>query len=129
MKIPSFAFACKKLKYNPKTALPDVSKMPKHLQKHTLARATLEVIHEASWDRVEIDYDNPDQKKWGFWVWLNKPGFRLGGVYCGIDGSDSDGGPRLCCPSREDMEYHFKKYFKLYKAAIEIPKAVVKKKK
>lgn len=120
MKIPSLAFACKKLGYSIKTVLPNVSKMPKHLQKHTLARATLEIIHEASWDGVEIDYDNPDQKKWGFWVWLNKPGFRLVAVDCAFDGSD--GGPRLCCLSREDMEYHFKKHLALYKAAIVIPK-------
>lgn len=130
MRIPTYAFACKKLGYNPKTALPDVSKMPKHLQKHTIARATLEIIHEASWDGVEQDYDNIEQKKWGIWgVWLNKPGFRLDVVYYGIDFSGTVGGPRLCCPSREDMEYHFKKHFALYKAAIEIPKKPSSKKK
>jgi hypothetical protein len=128
MRIPSLAFACKKLGYNIKTVLPNVSKMPKHLQKHTLARATLEIIHEASWDGVEIDYDNPDQKKWGFWVWLNKPGFRLCDVGYGIDCSGSDGGPRLCCLSEGDMRYHFKKHFALYKDAIVIPKVVKKKK-
>lgn len=129
MRIPSLAFACKKLGYNIKTVLPNVSKMPKHLQKHTLARATLEIIHEASWDGVEIDYDNTDQKKWGFWVWLNKPGFRLYDVFFDFDYSGSGGGPRLCCLSREDMEWHFKKHFKLYKAAIEIPKKPASKKR
>lgn len=129
MKIPSFAFACKKLKYNPKTVLSDVSKKPKHLQKHTIAREKLEIIHEASWDGVEIDYDNSQQQKWGFWAWLNKPGFRLYGVYYDLTLSYAAGGPRLCCLSREDMEYHFKKHFALYKAAIEIPKRPAKKKK
>lgn len=129
MRIPTYAFACKKLGYNPKTVLPDVSKMPKHLQKHTIARATLEIIHEASWDGVEIDYDNSSQKKWGIWVWLNEPGFQLNVVYYDIGGSGTVGGPRLCCLSREDMEYLFKKHFALYKAAIEIPKKAVSKKK
>lgn len=129
MKIASLAIACKKLGYNIKTVLPNVSKMPKHLRAHTLARATLEIIHEASWDGVEIDYDNSDQKKWGIWVWLNKPGFRLYYVYFDIVCSTTVGGPRLCCLSREDMEYHFKKHFKLYKAAIEIPKKPLPKKK
>lgn len=129
MKIPSFAFACKKLGYNPKTAISDVSKKPKHLQNHTIAREKLEIIHEASWDGVEIDYDNLEQRKWGVWVWLNKPGFRLADVDCDITFSCTDGGPRLCCLSREDMEYHFKQHFALYKAAIVIPKKAAKKKK
>lgn len=128
MKIPSFSFACKKLGYNPKTALSDVSKKPKHLQKHTIAREKLEIIHEASWDGVEIDYDNLQQEKWGIWVWLNKPGFRFDGVYYDFSFSNTLGGPRLCCLSREDMEYHFKKHFALYKAAIEIPMKAKKKK-
>jgi hypothetical protein len=129
MKIPSFDFACKKLKYNPKTVLSDVSKKPKHLQKHTIAREKLEIIHEASWDGVEIDYDNPEQKKWGFWVWMNKPGFRLDGVGYDFASSFTCGGPRLCCLSEEDMRYHFEKHFTLYKDAIVIPKRVSQKKK
>lgn len=129
MKIPSFAFACKKLKYNPKTVLSDVSKKPKHLQKHTIAREKLEIIHEASWDGVEIDYDNREQKKWGFWVWLDKPGFRLDGVAFDFAISLASGGPRLCCLSEEEIRYHFKKHFTLYKAALTIPKKPAAKKR
>lgn len=129
MKIPSFAFACKKQGYNPKTVLPDVSKMPAHLQKSKIALSKLEVIHEASWDGVEVDYDNLQQEKWGIWVRLNKTGFRLFAVCFDFTGSYSAGGPRLCCLSREDMEYHFEKHFALYKAAMVIPKKPAAKKK
>ena len=105
MRIASLAVACKKLGYNIKTCLPDVSKMPKHLQKHTLAKAELDIIHEASWDGVELDYDNPDQKKWGIWVWLNKPGFRLGYVLGDVGLDVSVGGPRLCCLTEPLAKY------------------------
>lgn len=121
MQIPSFLFACKRLKYNPKTAIPDVSKMPKHLQAHTIAKAKLEIIAEASRDGVELDYDS-DQEKWSAWFWLNKPGIRFDDAGCGITGAGSGGGPRLCYLSQEDVEYHVKKHFALYKAAIIIPK-------
>ena len=127
MKIASLAVACKKLGYNIKTCLPDVSKMPKHLQKHTLARATLEIITEASWDGVELDYNNNNQRKYYGWFWLDNPGFRLYGVTCAIAYSLSSGGPRLCYLSREEAEWHIKKHFALYKAAIVIPKKPKKK--
>lgn len=105
MHINSLAHACKLLKYNPKTCLPVVSKMPKHLQKHTLAKATLEIIAEASREGVELDFDNADQKKWGGWFWLDKPGFRLFGAYYDFTYADSDGGPRLCFLSKDDFPF------------------------
>jgi hypothetical protein len=128
MKIASFAQACKLLKYNPKTVLPNVSKMPMHLRAHTVAKAKLEIIAEASRGSVELDYDNTDQRKWGGWFRLDKPGFRFGGAGCGLSGTYSGGGPRLCYLSEEDTVYHCQKHIALYKAAIVIPKKKAKKK-
>lgn len=122
MKIASFQQACKLLKYNPKTVLPIVSKMPRHLQAHTIAKAKLEIITEASREGVELDYDNTDQRKWYGWFLLNKPGFRFLGSDCVFTHSHSVGGPRLCYLSEKDSDYHCKKHIALYKAAIIIPK-------
>lgn len=128
MKIASFLQACKLLKYNPKTCLPNVSKMPMHLRAHHIARAKLEIIAEASRGGVELDYDS-DQRKWGGWFWLNKRGFRFSDAYFVITLTFSDGGPRLCYLSEEDTIYHCKKHIALYKAAIVIPKKKAKPKK
>lgn len=105
-----------------------VSKMPRHLQSHTIARAKLEIIAEASRDGVELDYDDTNQRKWYGWFWLNKPGFRFSDAYYVISNSLSTGSPRLCYLSEEDTIYHCKKHVGLYKAAMVIPKKKVKKK-
>jgi len=128
MKIASFLQACKLLKYNPKTVLPNVSKMPKRLQAHTIAKAKLEIIAEASRAGVELDYDTDQQKWFGIFL-LNKPGFRFGASNCGIANSRSHGGPRLCYLSEEDSDYHCKKHIALYKAAMVIPKKKTRPKK
>lgn len=128
MKIASLSQACKLLGYNPKTVLPNVSKMPKHLQKHTIAKSTLEIIAEASREGVELDYDNTDQYKWYPWFWLNKPGFRFYVSTCAFTDAYSTGGPRFCYLSREDSDWHAKKHLALYKTATVIPKAAKKKK-
>lgn len=127
MKIENFLKACKLLKLNSKTCIPNVSKMPKYLQAHTIARAKLEIIAEASRAGVELDYDNYSQYKWFGYFLLNKPGFRFYAVNYDVTFSGSAGGPRLCYLSREDAEYHCKKHIALYKAAIVIPKAPKKK--
>lgn len=129
MKIASFLQACKLLKYNPKTVLPNVSKMPVHLRAHTTAKAKLEIICEASRGGVELDYDNTDQRKWSGWFWLNKPGFRFSAAIYGIASTYSSGGPRLCYLSEEECIWHCKKHIALYKAAIVIPKKKAKPKK
>lgn len=129
MKIASFLQACKLLKYNPKTVLPNVSKMPFHLRAHHIARAKLEVIAEAGREGVELDYDNTDQRKWYGWFWLNKPGFRFGDAYFDIASTDTACGPRLCYLSEDDCIYHCKKHIALYKAATVIPKKKTKPKK
>jgi hypothetical protein len=122
MKITSFLQACKALNYNPKTILPNVSKMPRRLQAHHIARAKLEVIAEASRGGVELDYDNSEQRKWYGWFWLNKPGFRFDVSDYDITTSGSCGGPRLCYLTEEDSDYHCKKHIALYKAAMVMPK-------
>lgn len=129
MKIASFIQACKLLKYNPKTILPNVSKMPVHLRVHTTARAKLEIIAEASRGGVDLDYDNTDQRKWYGWFWLNKPGFQFSAAYYDFADSVSAGGPRLCYLSEEDTIYHCKKHIALYKAAMVIPNKKVRAKK
>lgn len=129
MKIASFLQACKLLKYNPKTVLPVVSKMPKHLQAHTIAKAKLEIIAEASQGGVVFDYDDSNERKWYPWFWLNKPGFRFDVSFYSFTSAFACSGPRLCYLSEEDSDYHAKKHLALYKAAIVIPKRPVKKKK
>lgn len=128
MKIASFLQACKLLKYDPKTVLPNVSKMPIHLRAHHIARAKLEIIAEASRGGVEFDYDT-NQRKWYGWFWLNKPGFRFLDSCYDLTHAASGGGPRLCYLSEEDTIYHCKKYIALYKAAMVIPKKKIRPKK
>jgi hypothetical protein len=127
MKIPSFTFACKKLGYDPTKSLPDVSKMPKHMQASTVAKAKLDIIYEAARDGVELDYDDINQDKWGIWWWLNKPGFRFYVAFIDYSLATTTGGPRLCVLSREDAIYHANKHKALWKSATVIPKKKSKK--
>jgi len=128
MKITSFLQACEILKYNPKTVLPNVSKMPMHLRAHPIARAKLEIIAEASRKGIELDYDDLKQRKWFGLFWMNKPGFRFFGSRCVIPDSFSFGGPRLCYCSEEESDWHCKEHIALYMAAFVIPTKKVKPK-
>lgn len=128
MKITSLQHACKVLKCTLKSRMPDVSKMAKHLQKHTLATAELELIAEASRNGVVLDYDDYSQGKYYNVFLLNKPGFRFGVVFCAVSISSAVGCPRLCFTSDEDARWHAKKYLAKYKAGIVIPKPPEKKK-
>lgn len=115
MPIKTFKQACTKLKLDPAKAVPDVSKMPKHLQKSLLAAAMLFIIAEALNDGWKPNWNDNNEYKYYPWFWMNKPGFRFYGSLCDISDTYSTGGSRLCFKTRELSDYAGKTFIKLYK--------------
>ncbi len=122
----TFEQACALRGYDPLTVVPDVSKMPGHLQKATIAVAKLFVLHEAanliSEDgKSEVwipDWNDSNQYKYLPWWHLkkdrsNKSGFRFGNA--NYDCTLSVVGSRLCSRNAEIAEFLATDYESLYR--------------
>lgn len=111
--IKTFADACKVLKLNPKTCLPDVSGSPVEDQKALTAQAKLFIIVRALNGGWAPNWKDSSEYKYYTW-WDMKNGFVLSFVnyFCQISGVSS----RLCLRSRELAEYAAKTFKKEYKA-------------
>jgi hypothetical protein len=84
------------------TVLPDVSSLPKYLQKHVIATYMLSVIIGVNNGEWMPDIKDTDQRKYYPWFRIipdneGPAGFRLSYGDCGYGGSGSDLGVRLAC--------------------------------
>lgn len=119
MPIKTFEQACKKLKLDAANVLPDVSKMPEHLQKSLLATAMLFIIAGALNDGWKPNWNDDDERKWAPWFWMDAPGFRFYVSDYDFTFSDSTGGSRLCYKTRELSDYAGKTFLQLYQDMME----------
>lgn len=112
-KIKTFEDACKALKLNAKTVLPDVNGMPEHHQKAIISHAKLVIIAEALNEGWKPDWKNSG--KWKYYPW-----FRMssgsGLAYDGCDAyySHSSVGSRLCFKTSDLAEYAGEQFKDLY---------------
>ena len=112
-KIKTFEGACKALKLNPKTVLPDVNGMPEHHQKSIISHAKLVIIAEALNEGWKPDWKNSDE--WKYYPW-----FRMSsgsGLAYGDYGSLYSGsivGSRLCFKSSALAKYAGTQFIDLY---------------
>lgn len=111
--IKTFADACKVLKLNPKTCLPDVSGSPAEDQKALTAQAKLFIIIRALNGGWSPNWKDGSEAKYYPW-WNMQGGFVLHCVF--ICYQRSDVSSRLCLRSRELAEYAAKTFKKEYKA-------------
>lgn len=61
------------------------------------------------------DWNSTTQRKWRPWFYLNNPGFRFFDSGCGIPGTGSTGGSRLCLESEELSDYSAKQFLPIWK--------------
>jgi hypothetical protein len=126
--ITSFEEACEARGYDPALVLPDVTKMPLHLQAYTLASIKRVIIAEAINVGREPNWSDTNEYKWfPYWDMDDKDapsGF-------GFSVTDSDGwtsltlvGSRLVFFNREDAKYFGENFMDLHKDFLLIPKAV-----
>ncbi len=112
-KIKTFEGACKALKLNPKTVLPDVNGMPEHHQKSIISHAKLVIIAEALNEGWKPDWKNSDE--WKYYPWFRMfSGSGLAYLVCDHLYSGSAVGSRLCFKTSELAEYAGKQFKKLY---------------
>jgi hypothetical protein len=111
--IKTFEAACKKLKLDPKKALPKVSGMPKHHQDALIAHAKLVIITEALNDGWKPDWTNGKWDKYYPWFDMSSGS---GLSYYGCDNlySVSNVGSRLCFKSSELARHAGTTFKKLY---------------
>lgn len=113
--IKTFEDACKKLKLDPITVLPNTENLPNG--KAILAAAKLFIIAQALNGSWKPNWDNMD-RKWFPWFDLEKTesnpsGFRFYDAYCVYDYSTV--GSRLCFQTSELAEWAGKQFTDLYK--------------
>ena len=112
-KIKTFEGACKALKLNPKTVLPNVKGMPSHHQKAIISHAKLVIIAEALNEGWKPDWKNGNE--WKYYPWFRmSSGSGLACDGCVNYYSVSRVGSRLCFKTGELAEYAGKQFKKLY---------------
>lgn len=99
-----FKAACKVLKIDPKV-IPMQRGIQKRFQFGNVAQYKLEVIRTAVVGKHKFDWNSWDEKKWFPWFWMNKPGFRLAGVYYGYGNAHTTSGARLCFRTQEQARW------------------------
>lgn len=98
-----FVASCVKLGIDPQ-ALPDVSMIKEKYRAKTVADYKLMVIRDALTEEREADW-NSDERKYGGWFWMDKPGFRFYGSRYVFALSFASGGSRLCTFSDDDQQF------------------------
>lgn len=126
MPIKTFLEACKKLKIDPKKALPKLTGAPIRFQKAQIAYAKLLIIAEALNEGWAPDWDNQSEWKYWPWFWMNKPGFRFGVSLYSYTSTYSSSGSRLCFRTRELSDYAGKTFLSLWQDMMVIPKPMKK---
>ncbi len=112
-KIKTFEGACKVLKLNPKSVLPDVKGMPEHHQKAIISHAKLVIITEALNEGWKPNWKNTSE--WKYYPWFKmSSGSGLAYDGCGDLYSYSGVGSRLCFKTSELAEYAGKQFKSLY---------------
>ena len=112
-KIKTFEDACKALNIDPSKALLDVSGMPVHHQKATIAHAKLVIIAEALNEGWKPDWKNSSE--WKYYPWFRmSSGSGLAYYVCGTHSSYSPVGSRLCFKSSDLAEYAGEQFKDLY---------------
>ena len=112
-KIKTFEGACKALKLNPKTVLPNVKGMPSHHQKAIISHAKLVIIAEALNEGWKPDWKNGNEWKYYPWFRMSSGSGLAYGAYASRY-SYSAVGSRLCFKTGELAEYAGKQFKKLY---------------
>jgi hypothetical protein len=117
--IKTFEGACKVKGVDPIKVLPKVTGYPKGHHKALIALAKLIIINDAlnfvdngnkAW---KPDWNNYSEGKYYPWFYLDKPGFRLGGVH--YANTYSGVGSRLVYRTRALAEFAAKQFKSLYK--------------
>lgn len=112
-KIKTFDDACKALKLNPKTVLPDVNGMPEHHQKAIIAHAKLVIIAEALNEGWKPDWKNSDECKYYPWFRMSSGSGLAYDAYA-YHCSGSGVGSRLCFKTSDLAEYAGEQFKDLY---------------
>lgn len=99
--------SCAKLGLDPNN-LPEVSKVREKYQASQLAFHKLSAIRDAIVEDKEAEWNDEDEYKYGAWFWMDKPGFRLGGIGYRWAASSTGAGSRLCTFTEEDGEFFAK---------------------
>lgn len=99
-----YVASCVKLGIDP-LALPDVSRTREKYQAKTISDYKLMIIRDAITEDREADWNDEDERKYGGWFWMDKPGFRFGVSYCDVTYSRTTCGSRLCTFSDDDQEF------------------------
>ena len=118
--IKTFEQACKKLKLDPKTAIPDMSAaQPKH-HAALIATAKMHIIAEALNDGWIPNWS--DYNEYKYFPYFEMAGFRFFASYHWDADAYSTGGSRLCYRTRALSDYAGKTFVKLYEDMMVIPK-------
>jgi hypothetical protein len=107
-----FVASCSKLGVDP-LALPDVSRIREKYHAKTVADYKLMIVRDALTEQREADWDS-DERKYGGWFWMDKPGFRFLASCCGYSGTCATGGSRLCTFSDDDQQFFMKECVALW---------------
>lgn len=127
--VKTFSEACKKLKLDPRKALPEVTGMPVRFRRAQIAYAKLLIIAEALNEGWMPDWDNSGEWKYWPWFWMNNPGFRFCGSDFTVSLSNASSGSRLCFRTRELSDYAGKTFLPLWRDLMIISKPVKTRKK
>lgn len=81
-----------------------------------IAYRKLKLITKVLNEGWKPNWNNSSQYKWILWFYMDKPGFRLGGVISYYSHAATGAGSRLCFASRELAEHAAKYFIDIYKS-------------
>jgi|SRR5579862_4222450 len=128
MPIKTFEEACEKLKLDPETILPDVSRFPMKHQKAIIANAKMYIIAEALNEGWEPNWNDSDEYKYFPWFDMeedkknNPSGFRFYGTFCVFTDTRTSGGSRLCFKTGKLSDYCGTQFVELWRDMMVLPK-------
>lgn len=110
-RIKTFEDACKELGISQRV----FNKSIEYDTPDEIAYKKMKVIAKALNEGWEPNWDDPIERKWRPWFYLDSPGFRFIGSDYALTSSHSAGCSRLCFKSQELCNYAAKQFLDIYK--------------